>query len=163
MDGFDDSVASNTNVFEYQQLQRTDVHMLCQVGNLWEIKEFVKRIDEKSLADKLASKKGKFGHTPIHEAVISGKANVLDYLLEKTNNVHVNCQAKNGYTPLHLATSLGREDCVRTLLRHNADISITDERGKVPKQTAESRRKIRIAKLLRGEGKLFCNIIIICS
>ena len=104
------------------------------------------------MIEELTSKKGEFNSTPIHEAVISGKADILDYLLEKSNNANVNCQTRSGYTPLHLAASLGHEKCARTLLRHNADISITDERGKVPKQTAELSRRAKIARLLRSEG-----------
>ena len=118
------------------------------------IRAFVEKLDERALADKLAKRKGMFGYTPLHEAAASGKAEVLDYLLEKTKNAHVNCRANSGYTPLHLAASLGHGDCVSKLLEHSADISITDEYGKTPKQTAELSSKLAsIVRLLRSEGQ----------
>lgn len=132
------------------------LHKLCHDGNIRKIREFVEKLDERALAEKLANRKGVFGYTPLHEAVASGKSNVLDYLLEKTKDAHVNCRANSGYTPLHLAASSGHGDCVRTLLKHSADISITDEYGKTPKQTAELSSKASIVKLLRSEGEVLC-------
>lgn len=128
------------------------LHKLCHEGNLNKVKEFVLRLDEDTLKEKLANRKGVFGYTPLHEAVASGKADVLDYLLKKTKDAHVNCRANSGYTPLHLAASSGHWDCVKTLLDHTADISITDEYGKTPKQTAELSSKASIVRLLICEG-----------
>ena len=126
------------------------LHKLCHDGNLRKIKDFVEKLDEKTLGEKLANRKGALGYTPLHEAVARGKADVLDYLLEKTNT-HVNCRANSGYTPLHLAARSGHGACVRKLLEHRADISITDEYGKTPKQMA---KKASIVRLLRSEGEL---------
>ena len=129
------------------------LHKLCHDGNMKKIMKFVDSIDVSELADKLANRKGVFGYTPLHEAVASGKSEVLDFLLSKTKNAHVNCRANSGYTPLHLAASSGHRDCVRTLLKHEADIGITDEYNKTPKQTAELSSKGSIVRLLRSEGK----------
>ena len=129
------------------------LHKLCHDGNIKKVRDFVERLDEKSLAEKLANRKGVFGYTPLHEAVASGKPDVLDYLLEKTKNAHVNCRANSGYTPLHLAASSGHSLCVQRLLEHSADIAITDEYGKTPKQTAELSSKQSIVKLLKSEGE----------
>ena len=129
------------------------LHKLCHDGKIAKVKEFVEKLDDKALAEKLANRKGVFGYTPLHEAVASGRADVLDYLLEKTKNTHVNCRANSGYTPLHLAASSGHVECVKKLLEHSADISITDEYGKTPKQTAELSSKASIVRLLRSEGE----------
>ena len=120
------------------------------------MKEFVRRLNDQTLAAKLANRKGVFGYTPLHEAVASGKADVLNYLLTATRDAHVNCKANSGYTPLHLAASSGHWDCVKTLLDHSADISIADEYGKTPKQTAELSSKTSIVKLLICEGVYVC-------
>ena len=128
------------------------LHKLCHEGNLKRVTNFVEKLDDKSLAEKLANRKGVFGYTPLHEAVASGKADVLDYLLKRTKDAHVNCRANSGYTPLHLAASSGHGLCVKKLLEHSADISITDEYGKTPKQTAELSSKASIVRLLRSEG-----------
>lgn len=130
------------------------LHKLCHEGNLKKVQKFVDKLEENELAEKLSNRKGVFGYTPLHEAVASGKSNVLNYVLDRTNNAHVNCRANSGYTPLHLAASSGHGECVRTLLQHGADISITDEYGKTPKQTAELSSKGSIVRLLRSEGEL---------
>ena len=127
------------------------LHKLCHDGNLRKIKDYVEKLDEKTLGEKLANRKGVLGYTPLHEAVARGKADVLEYLLDRTNNAHVNCRANSGYTPLHLAARSGHGACVRKLLEHGADISITDEYGKTPKQTA---KKASVVRLLRSEGEL---------
>ena len=149
-------MAGNTNRGQKTGFLYDDskLHKLCHDGNLRKIKAFVEKLDEKTLGERLANRKGVFGYTPLHEAVASGKADVLDYLLEKTNNTHVNCRANSGYTPLHLAASSGHGACVRKLLEHGADISITDEYGRTPKQTAELSSKASIVQLFRSEGEL---------
>lgn len=129
------------------------LHKLCQDGNLRKVRGFVDQLDGETLTEKLANRKGVFGYTPLHEAVASGHQKVLDYLLSSTENAHVNCRANSGYTPLHLAASSGHGECVKVLLNHGADISITDEYGKTPKQTAELSSKGSIVRLLRSEGE----------
>ena len=96
---------------------------------------------------------GVFGFTPLHEAVTSGKAEVLKYLLEHVGSPDVNCRANSGYTPLHLAVSSGNRRCVQLLLDHGANMSCTDEYGKTAKVTAEIGRNSSIVKLLRSEGE----------
>lgn len=132
------------------------LHKLCRDGNMMKILKYVDDMDTSELADKLANRKGVFGYTPLHVAVASGRSEVLDYILGKTNNAHVNCRDNSGCTPLHLAASSGYRDCVRTLLKHEADISIVDEYDKTPKQAAELSSKGSIVRLLRSEGKLLC-------
>ena len=126
------------------------LHKLCQDGSLKRVTEFVESLDTKTLEEKLANRKGVFGYTPLHEAVASGHAKVLDFLLKKAGDV--NCRANSGYTPLHLAASSGHAECVRVLLNNKADISMVDEYGKTPKQTAELSSKNSIVRLLRSEG-----------
>ena len=126
------------------------LHKLCQEGKLRKIREFVADLDQKSIEDKLANRKGVFGYTPLHESVASGHSEVLNFLLGRAGDV--NCRANSGYTPLHLAASSGHAGCVKVLLKHNADITATDEYGKTPKQTAELSSKNSIVKLLRSEG-----------
>ena len=129
------------------------LHKLCHDGDLNQVKKFVEKLDEDALAEKLASRKGVFGYTPLHEAVASGKAEVFDYVLKRAGNAHVNCRANGGCTPLHLAASCGHRDCVNILLEHGADTAMIDEHGKTPKQTAELSSKRSIVRLLQSEGK----------
>ena len=147
------------------------LHKLCQEGNHRKVSEFVNSVsDKKALEDRLANRKGVFGYTPLHEAVASGHHKVLDFLLGRAGDGHVNCRANSGYTPLHLAASSGHGECVKVLLKHNADISVTDEYGKTPKQTAELSSKSSIVRILRSAGDslicmckapLYCTLVLV--
>ena len=129
---------------------------LCHDGNYRKVTEFVNAItDAKALEDHLTKGacKGTFGYALLHEIVARGHHEILDFLLGKAGDGHVNCQANSGYTPLHLAAGSGHAECVRVLLKHNADISVTDEYGKTPKQTAELGLKTSIVRILRSAGE----------
>ena len=140
------------------------LHKLCQTGALDRISEYVRYFpDRASLNDRLANRKGVFCYTPLHEAVASGHSDVLDHLLERAGDKHVNCRANSGYTPMHLTASSGHVDCVKVLLKHNADIGIKDEYGKTPKQTAELSSKIAIVRVLRVQGMSIIDAPFLCT
>ena len=131
------------------------LHKLCQTGDLDRIVGYARQFPDRMALDaRLANRKGVFGYTPLHEAVASGHHEVLDFLLNKAGDNHVNCRANSGYTPLHLAASSGHAECVRVLLKHIADIGVADEYGKTPKQTAELSSKVAIVRILKGAGKM---------
>ena len=124
------------------------VHRLCRDGNYRKVSDFVNSLtDPKALKDRLANSKGVFGYTPLHEAVASGHHKVLDFLLGKVGDGNI------GYTPLHLAAISGHDECVTVLLKHNADISVTDEYGKPPIQMAELCSQSSIVRILRSAGE----------
>ena len=133
----------------------SSLYKLCCDGNLRKLREFVDQLDENALEEGLTQKKGGFGYTPLHEAAAKGNYEVLDYLLGRTTNSKlVNYRSNNGgYTLLHVAASAGHGACVRTLLQHSADISIVDDYGHTPKQTAELSLKGNIVRLIRSEGE----------
>ena len=138
----------------YKLSDDSKLHKLCHDGNMKKIKAYVRDIESHNLSEKMFNRKGVFGYTPLHEAVASGKSEVIKFLLELTGNAGVNSRANNGYTPLHLAASSGHGKCVRELLNHGADMSCVDEHGKTPKQTAELSSKTSIVNLLHSEGEL---------
>ena len=133
------------------------LHKLCRDGDVEKIRALFDAVDGNTLVELLGIRKGILGFTPLHDAVASGNAKVLDYLLTRTGNVHVNAQSNSNYTPLHLAASAGQVECVLTLLKHSADIAITDEWGKTPKQAAELNARYTIVHLLKIEGLCICN------
>ena len=138
--------------------RRTDhtLHMLCRDGTLEQVKDYVEKLDEKTRAEKLFNKFGVFNYTPLHEAVVHGRVDVLDYLLQKTDDsTLVNCQGSSGFTPLHLAASSGDLPCARKLLEHKADVSIPDDTGKTPIQTAAISCKHAVMRLLITEGEYY--------
>ena len=151
------------NIDAFAIIAMTDdalLHKLCQVGDLDGILAYIAQLPNRAaLNDRLANRKGVFGYTPLHEAVASGHSNVLDTLLDRAGETHVNCRANSGYTPMHLAASSGHVNCVKVLLKHNADIGVMDEYGKTPKQTAELSSKVAIVRILKGAGR--CIVIIV--
>ena len=136
------------------------LHTLCNQGKYKEVEEFIQTF-KADLPLRLASRRGEFGYTPLHEAVNSGHSIVLNLLLQRGGDP--NCYANSGYTPLHLAASSGHVDCIRVLLASNADISITNEYGLTPMQIAELNSKHDIMKALRSAGKYFLDSTVILS
>ena len=134
------------------QSQDRWLHKLCHEGDLNRIEKAL--TDRRTFEEELAKRKGVFGYTPLHEAVVSGKHEVLAYLLDNELDlaIDINCKANSGYTPLHLAASSGHTKCLQVLLEHGADITVTDEFGKTPKQTAELSGKNTPVRLLRSRG-----------
>lgn len=133
-----------------------NLNKLCQEGNLRKIREVVEKMSDEDLEDRLLQKKGTNGYTLLHEAVDGGHPEVLDYLLMRMRNPErvVNEKNGNGYTSLHMAASRGSVQCTKVLLKHEADISIHDQYGKIAKQTAELSSKGAIVKILRSEGTM---------
>lgn len=64
-----------------------------------------------------ASKRNRFGRTPLHEAARYGNHNVMVQLLRQPS-ASINCQDREGFTPLHYATLNGHAEIVKTLLEH---------------------------------------------
>ena len=130
--------------------QSGDLHKLCRNGNLRKVRKFLEQTDREQLTELLTTRKGVFsGYTPLHEAVAGGHCKVVDYLLSCTD-ADVNCRAKRGSTILHVAASTGHEECVKVLLHHGADITLTDINGKTPEQASS---KSSIKRILRSEGE----------
>ncbi len=67
------------------------------------------------------------GFAPLHRAVLSGRSQVLAYLVEQGANVNVRCQ--RGRTPLHYAVAQNQMGLVRFLLSHGADVKARDREG----------------------------------
>ena len=132
------------------------------------VKEHVDTMNEDILKEKLQTRSGVFGYTPIHEAVMSKSTGVLRFLLGKAEELKVNVvniKALNGYAPLHLATSQGDRDTVVALLYYGADIGVKDDYEKTPLHTAGLGRGNRvIVNILRTEGQfiLTCEFLLFC-
>ena len=129
-------------------------HLSIDYANYRSVSDFINQLpDQKTLESFLSNRKGALGYTLLHEVAVSGHYKTLDLLLHKAGSELANCRANRGYTPLHLAARKGNVQCVRVLLRHNADMSATDEYGKLPRQTAESSSKSDVVRILCSAGK----------
>ena len=72
------------------------LHKLCQAGSLCEVQQYVATISKIALEEELSKRKGIFGYTPVHEAVLKGNSSLLDYLLGVGNSAHVNSRTNHG-------------------------------------------------------------------
>ena len=132
-------------------LARNRLNDLVRSGKLKQIKELLSLDpDAVSLINEPA---GVFGYTPIHEAVSKRRADILRVLLANGGNVDVSANGR--YTPLQIAASIGDVECIRVLLEFDADLSIRDEYGRTPIETAKEHRKRTAGKLLRTHGLYF--------
>ena len=146
-----------------QQSQACDIHtvihQLCCQGDLNEIKRRFSQLSETQIEHALSLKRGQIEFIPIHAAATNGRVEVLDYLLEWSCAEHlINSQTgNNGYTALHLAVIGGHAHCVRVLLKHGADVRITDRGGKTAKQRAQAKKSTEIVSIFVSQGKLIAS------
>lgn len=91
--------------------------------------------------------------TPLHNAVFSGRLYRHDTIALLINNgANVNAKLWNGSTVLHLLAQLGHsEDTVNTvklLIKHGADVSIRDNKGKTAADYAQIHQHYDIYDIL---------------
>lgn len=90
--------------------------------------------------------------TPLHYAAMTGKADVVNYLLETGADVN-STHDEHGNTPLHLAAWFNHADCVQILLENNADSSIRNTTaGSTPVHSAAWRDSLESLKILIQHG-----------
>ena len=91
------------------------------------------------------------GLTPLVWAVLEGRAEAVDWLLE--NGAAVNGRTRDGGTSLHAAAFLGRAEIARLLLRHGADPEAKNHNGDAPRAALEAGWELTryLAGLLRIE------------
>mmetsp|Transcript_20960 Transcript_20960/g.35139 ORF Transcript_20960/g.35139 Transcript_20960/m.35139 type:complete len:206 (+) Transcript_20960:79-696(+) len=74
------------------------------------------------------------GQTPLMKAVLSGKLQAVQFLLEKGANVSIGEQ--DGYTPMHGAGFQGRAEIAKVLIAHGLDVNDKHTDGHTPIQRA---------------------------
>lgn len=125
------------------------LHTACQKGKVKSVKEL---LNDENIKASINVGAGVFGYTPLHEATSSGKAEIIELLLECGANV--NAISNGCYTPLHIAATIGDLRCIEVLLKNNASVLLTDEFDKTPHKTAELNRQRHAARLLKTAGMI---------
>ena len=123
------------------------LHTACQKGRVKKVKEL---LNQDSIRNFIDAGAGVFAYTPLHEATSSGKAEIIELLIE--SGADVNSISNGRYTPLHIAATIGDLRCIEMLLKNNADVTLTDEFNKTPHKTAELSRQRQAARLLKTAG-----------
>lgn len=89
----------------------------------------------------------KKGGTPLHWAAYMGCEITSSVLLSW--NVPVNSKDLDGQTPLHLACLAGNTRIIRALLIRGSDLSIRDNKGKLPRDLVAENHKAAVLGLLK--------------
>ncbi|XP_077977581.1 uncharacterized protein LOC144433145 [Glandiceps talaboti] len=113
---------SGANVFALDEDERMPFHLACLAGS-YDISNML--LDHTSttrgakiIKTKLINHRDHNGNTPLHLAVHSEEAKVVELCIEK--GADVNAYKGNLTTPLHMAAIVGELDIVKLLLEHDA-------------------------------------------
>jgi ankyrin repeat protein len=90
--------------------------------------------------------KNNYGHTPLHDASMTGKGDMARLLLQA--NADPNTKNNYGITPLHWASTNREVDMARLLLQSNADPNTKDNAGQTPLHDASRRGHVDTVQLL---------------
>lgn len=90
------------------------------------------------------------GWAPVHYAAFEGRAEVLNYLIEK--GADKNALGPNGFTPLMLAARGGHLDACKALLGWDADFRIEGPKGETALKIAQARKDVALEALLKRAG-----------
>lgn len=91
------------------------------------------------------------GWTPVHEATLLGKVEVVRALLVAGGSVSVK-EGHNGGTPLHVAAFNGHFDIVKVLVNSGAGVNARDNEGWTPLSQARDQGFPEIVDWLKKHG-----------
>jgi ankyrin repeat protein len=91
------------------------------------------------------NKKGIFGNTPLHIAVIWGDIDSVSVLINA--GADLNMRGEHGYTALHDAVEQGHYDIARLLIQRGCALDIANDDGLTPSQLATLLGDKRISQL----------------
>ena len=93
---------------------KNPLHVAAGLGDLNKIKRLLENGHS-------VNKRDAFGATPLLVAMVSGKEDVVDFLLSKNANPLLS--AKDGYTLMHGAAFSGKKNLIRKALSYNLDVN----------------------------------------
>ena len=104
---------------------------------------------------------GENGCTPLHEAAMAGREDVVRLLKEEcreTLNMDARTQHGPASTPLHLAAERGHTECVLSLLECGATITAVDRRCRNARDVAKENGKRQVVQVITliGECIFYC-------
>lgn len=131
------------NPFNY--FPSSSIHYAAQKGNIRQVDAFLKDGVSINLQEDTIYKV-----TPLHEAALHGKTEMIEYLL--MHGAAIDSRDAFQFTPLHKACQVGWLDSVNILVGHNADINAQSDRGITPLFEAARRGHAEIVLFLIENG-----------
>ncbi|CAG2107517.1 unnamed protein product [Medioppia subpectinata] len=89
--------------------------------------------------------------TSLHYAIAQEDGmslHIVDFLIQ--NSLNLNCVDRDGNTGLHYCVLYDKSECMKLLLRSNADITIKNSEHKTPLDLAKDRQNHRLIELLES-------------
>ena len=131
----------------------SELHRLCRNGDLSAIKSYLNEVITPNIINTVA---GENGCTPLHEAAMAGREDVVRLLKEEcqeTIDMDARTQRGPASTALHLASERGHVECVMTLLECGATLEAVDRRCRSVKDVAKENGKMQVVQVITLVGK----------
>ena len=125
-----------------------ELHRLCRNGDLSAIKSHLNEAIMPNVINQIA---GENGCTPLHEAAMAGREDVVRLLREECQDaIDMDARTQHGpaSTPLHLAAERGHVDCVTALLECGATIEAVDRRCRNARDVAKENGKRQVVQVM---------------
>lgn len=131
------------DINEVDQEGNSIIHMLAAIGDIKWLKYIIKNFDAHSF------QKNNLGNTPLINAILNGRYEVVEYFLEflKPN---LNWKNKFGQTPLHAAIFSNQLKIVELLLKYKADLTVKDVNDLTPYHYAYVDKKSEMIKIIHS-------------
>lgn len=130
----------------------SELHRLCRTGDLSAIRSYLNETLTSAVVNMVA---GLNGCTPLHEAAMAGRADVIRLLKEECDSLNLNIRTQKGpaSSPLHLAAERGHVECVVALLECGASLEAVDRRCRTAKDVAAENGKRQVVHMITLFGK----------
>ena len=96
--------------------------------------------------------RNQYGQTPLHYAAARKRFSMLSAILETGNPMHIDTPDLRGMTPLHDAAVAGCIRSVEVLLKHGADLTVSDNNGQTSLHKAAKAGALDCVALLMKSG-----------
>jgi hypothetical protein len=149
----DINISESIRKYEYQDdfPYRSGIHtVLGYVCSKEDLLEVVRALLSRNDVLRYINAKDNIGATPLHDASMKGRTEVVNLLIEKGADIHV--KNKNGYTALHYASMKGRTEVVNLLIEKGADINVKNNNGLTPLCWASRNGLTEVVNLLIEKG-----------
>ena len=130
----------------------SELHRLCRSGDLSAIKSYLNEVISPTVINKVA---GENGCTPLHEAAMAGREDVVRLLKEEcrdTLDMDARTQRGPASTSLHLASERGHAECVVALLECGASLEAVDRQCRNAKDVAKENGKRQVVQVITLVG-----------
>lgn len=131
----------------------SELHRLCRNGDLSAIKSYLNEAIMPNVVNQVA---GENGCTPLHEAAMAGRDDVVRLLREECQEA-INMDARTLHGPastaLHLAAERGHTECALALLNCGADVGAVDRRWRTARDVARENGRRQVVRVITLIGK----------